>query len=66
MKEVVVTDLGRTDYQPVFAAMQSFTANRNEHTLDEIWLTEHEPVFTQGQAGRGGPFNGHSHRFCLF
>ena len=52
MNEVMVKDLGRTAYEPVFAAMQSFTANRDEHTQDEIWLTEHEPVFTQGQAGR--------------
>lgn len=32
--------------------MQSFTDNRNEHTADEIWLVEHNPVFTQGQAGK--------------
>src|SRR5262245_16749166 len=45
-------DLGRTRYQPVFQAMQSFTANRTAETPDELWFTEHEPVFTQGQAGR--------------
>lgn len=49
---VVVKDLGMTDYEPVFLAMQNFTAERDEHTLDEIWLTEHLPVFTQGQAGK--------------
>ena len=32
--------------------MQDFTARRNEHTPDEIWLCEHPPVFTQGQAGK--------------
>jgi len=32
--------------------MQSFTDTRDEHTADEIWLVEHEPVFTQGQAGK--------------
>ena len=32
--------------------MQDFTANRNDSTPDELWFTEHEPVFTQGQAGR--------------
>ena len=37
---------------PVFDAMRAFTTERDEHTPDEIWLTEHEPVFTQGQAGR--------------
>jgi lipoyl(octanoyl) transferase len=45
-------DLGRTRYQPVFQAMQSFTVNRTAETPDELWFTEHEPVFTQGQAGR--------------
>ena len=49
---VVVKDLGRTEYQPVFQAMQSFTEERTKETLDEIWFTEHEPVFTQGQAGK--------------
>lgn len=48
----VVRDLGRTDYQTVFDAMQAFTAARNADALDELWLTEHEPVFTQGQAGK--------------
>jgi len=45
-------DLGHTRYRPVFQAMQSFTANRSAETPDELWCTEHEPVFTQGQAGR--------------
>ncbi len=45
-------DLGRTRYTPVFRAMQAFTADRTADTIDELWLTEHESVFTQGQAGR--------------
>ena len=45
-------DLGRTQYEGVFHAMKAFTASRTETTPDEIWLTEHEPVFTQGQAGK--------------
>jgi len=45
-------DLGRTRYVPVFRAMQTFTADRTPDTPDVLWLTEHEPVFTQGQAGR--------------
>jgi len=45
-------DLGRTRYVPVFRAMQTFTAERAPDTADALWLTEHEPVFTQGQAGR--------------
>jgi lipoyl(octanoyl) transferase len=50
--EALVRDLGRTRYQPVFDAMKAFTASRDPGTLDEIWLTEHDPVFTQGQAGK--------------
>src|ERR1700741_2911706 len=45
-------DLGRTRYGPVFQAMRDFTTGRTSETPDELWLTEHEPVFTQGQAGR--------------
>lgn len=32
--------------------MQDFTLNRDDDALDEIWLLEHDPVFTQGQAGK--------------
>lgn len=49
---MLVRDLGRTRYGPVFEAMKAFTDRRTAETPDEIWLTEHEPVFTQGQAGR--------------
>lgn len=49
---VIVRDLGRTDYQTVFDAMKDFTADRGAGTADEIWFTEHDPVFTQGQAGK--------------
>ena len=45
---IVIRNLGRTDYEPVWRAMQSFTDARGEHTPDEIWFTEHEPVFTLG------------------
>lgn len=44
--------LGRAEYAPTFAAMQEFTAARKETTADELWLVEHPPVFTQGQAGK--------------
>ena len=50
--DVVVRNLGRTRYQPVFQAMKAFTQARGADTPDELWVTEHEPVFTQGQAGR--------------
>lgn len=44
--------LGRVDYEPTWRAMQDFTALRNADTPDEIWLVEHPPVFTLGQAGK--------------
>ena len=40
------------DYLPVWQAMQAFTAARTVDTPDEIWLVEHYPVFTLGQAGK--------------
>jgi lipoyl(octanoyl) transferase len=52
MSVVLVRDLGRCQYETVFEAMKTFTAARTATTPDEIWLTEHEPVFTQGQAGK--------------
>ena len=47
-----VRELGRQSYEPVWRAMQRFTDARGETTDDEIWLVEHEPVFTLGQAGK--------------
>lgn len=44
--------LGRVDYEPAWHAMQDFTDRRGADTPDEIWLLEHPPVFTQGQAGK--------------
>lgn len=48
----IVRDLGRQAYEPVWRAMQRFTDERNEDTPDEIWIVEHHPVFTLGQAGK--------------
>ncbi len=48
----VVRHLGRADYIATWHAMQRFTAGRAAHTRDELWLVEHPPVFTLGQAGR--------------
>ena len=47
-----VRQLGLTHYGDVLHAMQKFTNERTESTADEIWITEHYPVFTQGQAGK--------------
>lgn len=44
--------LGRQAYVPVWQAMQSFTEHRIPDTPDEIWLLEHEPVFTLGRNGK--------------
>lgn len=43
-----IKDLGRRDYEPVWRDMQAFTATRDQTTADEIWFTEHPPVFTMG------------------
>ncbi|MGY0617242.1 lipoyl(octanoyl) transferase LipB [Vibrio sp. FJH11] len=50
--QLVVKRLGRQDYEPVWKAMHEFTDQRTEETCDEVWLVEHNPVFTQGQAGK--------------
>jgi lipoyl(octanoyl) transferase len=49
---VIIRQLGRQPYEPVFKAMQRFTDERLDETQDEIWLVEHDAVFTQGQAGK--------------
>ncbi|NVJ65556.1 MAG: lipoyl(octanoyl) transferase LipB [Gammaproteobacteria bacterium] len=51
-QSVIIRELGRQDYVPVWKMMQTFTDERDESVMDEIWLVEHEPVFTQGQAGK--------------
>lgn len=50
--DLQVRRLGLMEYEPVWRAMQAFTDRRDENTPDELWLVEHPPVFTQGQAGR--------------
>jgi lipoyl(octanoyl) transferase len=44
--------LGRVDYGPTLAAMHDYTARRDAHTPDELWICEHPSVYTQGLAGR--------------
>ena len=50
--KLLVRRLGLLEYEPVWRAMQTFTDLRDAETPDELWLVEHPPVFTQGQAGR--------------
>jgi lipoyl(octanoyl) transferase len=49
---ILVRQLGRQPYEPVWRAMQAFTDRRGPETADELWMVEHDPVFTLGQAGR--------------
>ena len=49
---MIVRHLGVKEYSAVFDSMKAFNEQRDENTADEIWLLEHEPVFTQGQAGK--------------
>ncbi len=44
--------LGRVDYEPTWHAMREFTAARTPESPDELWVVEHPPVFTLGQAGK--------------
>jgi len=43
---------GLTPYWPCYQAMRAFTRQRTAHTSDELWLVEHAPIYTLGQAGR--------------
>ena len=49
-----IRDLGLLDYERTWQAMQRFTDQRKHtpDTQDEVWLVQHPPVFTQGQAGK--------------
>jgi len=49
---LILRQLGRREYQPVWQAMRAFTDARHADTPSELWLVEHPPVFTQGQAGK--------------
>jgi len=49
---IIVKNLGLQSYLPIWRAMQQFTQQRTAETPDEFWLLQHEPVFTQGQAGK--------------
>ena len=50
--EMAARRLGRVEFEPTWRAMQAFNTTRGAETPDEIWLLEHEPVFTLGLAGR--------------
>lgn len=52
LMQIIFRQLGQCAYEPIWQAMQTFTGVRDKYSLDEIWLVEHPPVFTQGQAGK--------------
>jgi lipoyl(octanoyl) transferase len=49
---VIVRELGPTDYTTTWHAMRAFTDVRTPASADELWLTEHPPIYTLGLAGR--------------
>ncbi|MDM8559832.1 lipoyl(octanoyl) transferase LipB [Candidatus Parabeggiatoa sp. HSG14] len=49
---VIIHHLGIVSYEPTYQAMQHFTDTRDADTLDELWVLQHFPVYTLGQAGK--------------
>jgi lipoyl(octanoyl) transferase len=50
--DLVLRELGLVEYQPTLDAMRQLTDSRDADSPDELWLVQHPPVFTQGQAGK--------------
>lgn len=51
-RSLIVRELGRQPFKTVWSAMEQLTDARGEGVDDELWLVEHDPVFTLGQAGK--------------
>ncbi|MFK5970865.1 MAG: lipoyl(octanoyl) transferase LipB [Candidatus Marithrix sp.] len=49
---MIIRNLGLVDYLPVHQAMQQFTDTRNPDTPDELWVLQHQPIYTLGQASK--------------
>ncbi len=49
---LIVRQLGLQPYEPTWQAMQAYTQQRGEQDPDQFWCLQHQPVFTQGQAGK--------------
>lgn len=49
---LIIRRFGRADYETILHAMQDYTDSRDTNSPDELWFVEHDPVFTQGQAGK--------------
>ncbi|MEE3319719.1 MAG: lipoyl(octanoyl) transferase LipB [Pseudomonadota bacterium] len=52
MNDALIRYFPHVDYAPCWQAMRDLTDNRSPDTLDELWVLEHPPVFTLGQAGK--------------
>jgi len=52
ISELIIRSMGVCEYLPTWNQMLTFSQARNRNTPDEIWVLEHLPVFTQGQAGK--------------
>jgi lipoyl(octanoyl) transferase len=48
---IIIRQLGLQEYLPTFEAMKNFTAQRSTETPDELWVLQHPPTYTLGQAG---------------
>ena len=51
-RPLIVRELGRQPFMTVWPAMEQYTDQRGDEAEDELWLVEHDPVFTLGQAGK--------------
>jgi lipoate-protein ligase B/very-short-patch-repair endonuclease len=49
---MIVRQLGRVDFEATWQRMREFTDARTPESEDELWIVEHDPVFTQGVAGK--------------
>ena len=54
--QVIVRKLGKVDYRETCTKMQEFTKTRTGETVDEFWILQHDPVYTQGYSCTQQPF----------
>ncbi|MDM8569095.1 lipoyl(octanoyl) transferase LipB [Thiotrichales bacterium HSG1] len=52
IQNIIVRNLGIVSYPPIHKAMQYFTNTRNVNTPDELWVLQHQPIYTLGQASK--------------
>lgn len=56
MSDIIIRELGLTNYVETWRQMRAFTEQRSAATDDEIWLVQHFPIFTQGVSCAATPF----------